>query len=61
MFQKAEDPAWVLQNPKIKLDYGYYFEHQLRKSCTELIEPLVGDSFDLFEDRKQRKLTEFFS
>lgn len=61
MFQKAEDPAWVLQNPKIKLDYGYYFEHQLRKSCTELIEPLVGVSFDLFEDRKQRKLTEFFS
>jgi DNA polymerase delta subunit 1 len=62
MFQKAEDPAWVLQNPKIKLDYGYYFEHQLRKSCTELIEPLVGDSFDPFADqRKQRKLTEFFS
>jgi DNA polymerase delta subunit 1 len=62
MFEKAEDPAWVLQNPKIKLDYAYYFEHQLRKSCTELIEPLVGNSFDPFADqRKQRKLTEFFS
>jgi DNA polymerase delta subunit 1 len=62
MFEKAEDPAWVIQNPKIKLDYAYYFEHQLRKSCTELIEPLVGDSFDPFADqRKQRKLTEFFS
>jgi DNA polymerase elongation subunit (family B) len=62
MFEKAEDPKWVLENPKVKIDYMYYFEHQLKKSCTDLIEPLVCQGFDPFADqRKQRLLTDFFT
>ena len=42
MFEKAEDPAWVRENPEIKVDYQYYFTNQLKKPVCDLLEPLVG-------------------
>ena len=42
MFEKAEDPAWVRDNPEIKVDYQYYFTNQLKKPVCDLLEPLVG-------------------
>jgi DNA polymerase delta subunit 1 len=42
MFEKAEDPAWVRENPDIKVDYQYYFTNQLKKPVCDLLEPLVG-------------------
>ncbi len=61
LFEKAEDPEHVKVNPKIKLDYKYYFEHQLEKPCQDLLEPLIGDATnDLFKKFKTRKITDFF-
>jgi DNA polymerase delta subunit 1 len=42
MYEKAEDPAWVRENPEIKVDYQYYFTNQLKKPVCDLLEPLVG-------------------
>jgi DNA polymerase delta subunit 1 len=42
MFEKAEDPEWVRDNPEIKVDYQYYFTNQLKKPVCDLLEPLVG-------------------
>ena len=61
MCENAEDPVYVINNPKIKLDYKYYFEHQLRKSCIDLLEPLVGSDVDIFEKQKTRRITDFFA
>ena len=61
MCENAEDPVYVMNNPKIKLDYKYYFEHQLRKSCIDLLEPLVGSDVDIFEKQKTRRITDFFA
>jgi DNA polymerase delta subunit 1 len=44
LFEKAEDPEFVKENPKSKLDYKYYFEHQLQKPAEDLLEPLIGDA-----------------
>jgi len=47
MFEKAEDPTWVLEN-NLELDYKYYFLNQFKKPVQDLLEPLVasGDVFD---------------
>ena len=42
MYEKAEDPVWVRENPEIKVDYQYYFTNQLKKPVCDLLEPLVG-------------------
>jgi len=61
LFEKAEDPEFVRQNPKVKLDYQYYFEHQLQKPAEDLLAPLIGDTTgDLFKKTKTRKITDFF-
>lgn len=61
LFEKAEDPEWVKSNPKVKIDYKYYFEHQLEKPSQDLLEPLIGDATqDLFKKFKTRKITDFF-
>lgn len=59
LFEKAEDPGWVIQN-KLKLDYMYYFEHQLEKPIRDLMEPIIGSDRDLFSKTKARKITEFY-
>jgi len=46
LYEKSEDPAWVLQN-KLKLDYNYYFTNQLKNPICDLLEPLIGDA-DIF-------------
>ena len=60
LFEKAEDPVWVEQNG-IKLDYEYYFEHQLKKPVEDLLEPLVSKDQIFSTQKKSRKITEFFS
>jgi DNA polymerase delta subunit 1 len=39
MAEKAEDPEWVREH-NIKVDYDYYFEHQMKKPVCDLLEPL---------------------
>lgn len=59
LFEKAEDPEWVVAN-NVKIDYEYYFEHQLKKPVEDLLEPLI-DPNDIFtKTKKNRKITEFF-
>ena len=60
LFEKAEDPAWVLEK-KIPLDYDYYFEHQLKKPVEDLLEPLISASDVFSTQKKSRKITEFFT
>jgi DNA polymerase delta subunit 1 len=61
LFEKAEDPEFVRSNSRCKLDYKYYFEHQLQKPAEDLLEPLIGDATgDLFKKFKTRKITDFF-
>jgi DNA polymerase delta subunit 1 len=61
MFEKAEDPAWVTAN-NLKIDYEYYFDHQLKKPVCDLLEPLVGPNPEkvIFAPRV-RTMTDFFS
>jgi DNA polymerase delta subunit 1 len=61
LFEKAEDPEWVIANNSTsKLDYGYYFEHQLKKPVEDLLEPLLDPSEIFATSKKNRKITEFF-
>ena len=59
LFDKAEDPAWVTQN-NLKLDYQYYFEHQLEKPIRDLMQPIIGSDRDLFSKVRAQKITSFF-
>lgn len=56
LYEKAEDPAWVTENG-IKLDYKYYFTNQLKNPITDLLEPLIGTSTDIFSDSTSRCTT----
>ena len=55
-FEKAEDPKFVEQNPKLKIDRLYYVEHQVVNSICGLLALVVQDPKKLFEDHL-RKLT----
>ena len=46
-FDKSEDPAYVEEN-NIRLDYRYYFMHQLLKPVSDLLEPFIKDPYDIF-------------
>jgi DNA polymerase delta subunit 1 len=62
MWQKAEDPVWV-QETNAKIDYIYYFEHQLKKPVCDLLEPLVGanPAVMIFDPPKPgSRITDFF-
>ena len=59
LFEKAEDPGWVSQK-NLKLDYQYYFEHQLEKPIRDLMQPIIGSDRDLFSKVKTQKITSFF-
>lgn len=59
LFEKAEDPGWVLEK-NLKLDYQYYFEHQLEKPIRDLMQPIIGSDRDLFSKVKNQKITSFF-
>lgn len=59
LFEKAEDPEWVIAN-NLKLDYEYYFEHQLKKPVEDLLEPLIDPAEVFSKTKKNRKITEFF-
>jgi DNA polymerase delta subunit 1 len=62
MWQKAEDPGWV-QETNAKIDYIYYFEHQLKKPVCDLLEPLVGanPAVMIFDPPKPgSRITDFF-
>lgn len=41
MYEKAEDPKWVLQQG-LELDYEYYLKHQFETPVKDLIEPIIG-------------------
>jgi len=56
LYEKAEDPAWVTEKG-IKLDYKYYFTNQLKNPITDLLEPLIGTSTDIFSDSTSRCTT----
>jgi len=56
LYEKAEDPAWVIEKG-IKLDYKYYFTNQLKNPVTDLLEPLIGSSTDIFSDSTSRCTT----
>jgi DNA polymerase delta subunit 1 len=61
LFEKAEDPVWAKEN-NVKLDYEYYFEHQLKKPVEDLLEPLISSTDEIFsKTKKSRKITEFFT
>ena len=47
MYEKAEDPAWVLEK-NLPIDTYYYFENQFKKPVQDLLEPLIPakDVFD---------------
>jgi len=55
MFEKAEDPAWVLEK-NLAIDYQYYFTNQFKKPVQDLLEPLV--SADVIFDKKFMVKTE---
>lgn len=60
LFEKSEDPVWAKEK-NIKLDYEYYFEHQLKKPVEDLLEPLISSKDEIFsKTKKSRKITEFF-
>ena len=58
MADKAEDPVWALEN-NVKIDYQYYFEHQLEQPIKDLLEP-HGSSEVVFQRTKTRQITDFF-
>ena len=61
MFEKAEDPEWVKTN-SLKIDYEYYFDHQLKKPVCDLLEPLVGPNPEkVIFAPKVKTMTDFFS
>jgi DNA polymerase delta subunit 1 len=61
MFEKAEDPEWVRTNG-LKIDYEYYFDHQLKKPVCDLLEPLVGGNPEkVIFAPKVKTITDFFS
>ena len=61
MFEKAEDPEWVKTNG-LKIDYEYYFDHQLKKPVCDLLEPLVGGNPEkVIFAPKVKTITDFFS
>ena len=49
MYEKAEDPTWVLEKG-VPIDYDYYFSNQFKKPVQDLLEPLV--SADQIFDKK---------
>ena len=55
MFEKAEDPAWVLEK-NLPIDYQYYFTNQFKKPVQDLLEPLI--SSDVIFDKKFMVKTE---
>jgi DNA polymerase delta subunit 1 len=59
LFDKAEDPGWVNEK-NLKLDYQYYFEHQLEKPIRDLMQPIIGSDRDLFSKVRNQKITSFF-
>jgi DNA polymerase delta subunit 1 len=58
MFERAEDPQYVREH-KLKLDFDYYFENQLKNPVCDLLEPLVGDTKVIFE-KPTKKISDFF-
>jgi DNA polymerase delta subunit 1 len=61
MYEKAEDPEWVKTN-NLKIDYEYYFDHQLKKPVCDLLEPLVGANPEkVIFAPKMKTMTDFFS
>ena len=59
MSDKAEDPVWAQEN-NLPIDYLYYFEHQLEKPITDLLNPHIGSNFNIFEKTQARRITDFF-
>jgi DNA polymerase delta subunit 1 len=55
MFEKAEDPGWVLEK-NLPLDYQYYFSNQFKKPVQDLLEPLVSAA-DIFDRKFMTKAT----
>ena len=55
MFEKAEDPTWVLEK-NLPLDYQYYFSNQFKKPVQDLLEPLVSAA-DIFDRKFMTKAT----
>ena len=55
-FEKSEDPKYVVEN-NLKIDYNYYFMHQLLKPVSDLLKPLVGnDPYDVFGNILPQKM-----
>mgnify|MGYP001216779875 CR=1 FL=1 len=46
--QNAEDPYYVKEN-KLKIDYQWYCEHQVKEPITRLLEPIEGVPRNLFD------------
>lgn len=55
MFDKAEDPLYVIEND-IPIDVNYYIENQLRKPLTRIFEPIVANCNSLFVGEHTRRL-----
>lgn len=54
-FEKAEDPNYVKEH-NIEIDYDYYYIHKFIKPVKDLIEPLVGDTTELFKPKKEKTI-----
>lgn len=50
---KAEDPVYVELNG-VDLDYGYYFDHQIRNSVSDIMRPVCDDMDSILEDLSVR-------
>jgi DNA polymerase delta subunit 1 len=53
MFEKAEDPTWVVEN-NIPIDYEYYFTNQFKKPIQDLLEPLISVEY-IFDNKFMAK------
>ena len=53
MFEKAEDPTWVVEN-NIPIDYDYYFTNQFKKPIQDLLEPLISVEY-IFDNKFMAK------
>ena len=53
MFEKAEDPTWVVEN-NVPVDYEYYFTNQFKKPIQDLLEPLISAEY-IFDNKFMAK------
>lgn len=73
LFERAEDPQYVIDN-KLKIDYNYYINNQLKKPISEILQFLIPNHETFFDDimekynsssntpkKKQMKMTNFLA